>query len=282
MTKKNNPRKLKIKRRAARKAAGKRRAAPDMSGIFRRPTDPGATEYTGPITFLKVYLRQLRRHLMTGMLVWVPLIVTMWVLWWLIKTVGFNLERFIERMVGQINVLGERTEALSFLQSFNYTPGLGFLLAILLFLTTGFLTRYLVARRFIASGEQLLIKIPFISRVYLASQQIRDVFVRRDGAVFQQVVLLEYPRPGIVAVGFVTSTEQGVVQQTADLELTAVFVPTTPNPTSGFLLYIPPEDLTELDIGVEDAVKLIISGGAFIPGAKVSEEPLGNLPAVED
>jgi uncharacterized membrane protein len=114
-------------------------------------------------------------------------------------------------------------------------------------------------------------KIPLISRVYLAVQQIRDVFVNREGAVFQQVVLLEYPRKGIQAVGFVTSDEQGIVQETTGKTLWAVFVPTTPNPTSGFLLYLPPDDLIPLDMSVEDAMKLIVSGGAYIPGVTKPE-----------
>jgi uncharacterized membrane protein len=144
--------------------------------------------------------------------------------------------------------------------------GTGLLLCILLFLCTGFLTRYIVGRKIIATGEMIVGKIPLISRVYLAVQQIRDVFVNREGAVFQQVVLLEYPRKGIMAVGFITSSDQGIVQETAGRKLNAVFVPTTPNPTSGFLLYLSPDELTPVDMTVEDAMKLIVSGGAYIPG----------------
>ena len=243
----------------------------DASLLLRRRPKP-ADQYTGPISFLRVYAKHLRRYLMTGMLVWVPLIVTIWVSWWLIKTVGLNLEAFIERLVLRVNAVGFRVPSLHFLTWIHYMPGLGFLSAILLFLTTGFLARYLVTRRIIAFGEAVLGKIPLVNRVYVASQQIRDVFVNREGAVFQQVVLVEYPRRGLSAVGFVTSSERGIVQEASGKNLTAVFVPTTPNPTSGFLLYFPPEELAPLDISVEDAMKMIISGGAFIPGQQVEAE----------
>ena len=95
--------------------------------------------------------------------------------------------------------------------------------------------------------------------------QIRDVFVRRDGAVFQRVCLVEYPRKGVFAVAFVTSDEQGIVQETMDKKLISIFLPTTPNPTSGFLLYVSEDEITLLDVTVEDAMKLIISGGAYLP-----------------
>jgi uncharacterized membrane protein len=216
--------------------------------------------------FFHEYFRQIRRYFITGMMVWVPLIFTAWVSWWLISNVGFGIEAFIERMVGRLNTLGERLAWFQFLSLLDYTPGLGFLLAFLLFLTTGFFTRYLAGQRIVLLGEQVVHMIPLINRVYIAAQQIRDVFVSRDGTIFQEVVLLEYPRPGLIVVGFVTSEDEGIVQRSAKRTLTAVFVPTTPNPTSGFLLYVPPDELTPLDISIEEAMKLIVSGGAYLPG----------------
>ena len=211
----------------------------------------------------------MRRYLVTGLLVWVPLIVTLWLSWWVIRTVGFGIEDLIRDLVLRANAIGEvygqRFPTLRVLTGFQYRFGLGFLLAILLFLTTGFLTRYIVGRRVITLLERIVAVIPGINRVYVAVQQIRDVFVTRDGTVFQEVVLFEYPRPGIHAVGFVTSREEGIIQNAAEKRLVAVFLPTTPNPTSGYLLYLPPDDLTPLDITLEDAMKLIISGGAYLP-----------------
>ncbi len=219
--------------------------------------------------FVREYIRQLRRYLITGLLVWVPLIVTLWLSWWVLSTVGFGIEGMIRDLVLRANTLGEiygqRFPSLRVLTAFQYRFGLGFLLAILLFLTTGFLTRYIVGRRVITLLERIVSMIPGINRVYVAVQQIRDVFVTRDGTVFQEVVLFEYPRPGIYAVGFVTARDQGIIQKNLGKPLIAVFLPTTPNPTSGYLLYLPPEDLTRLDITLEEAMKLIISGGAYLP-----------------
>lgn len=229
------------------------------------------TEYNNVSSFMRVYFKQLQRYVMTGVMVWVPLFITMWVSWWFVSKIAGSIAVAMQHVEQYLNRLGGRVSQLSALEHFRFDDavasiGTGFLLCILLFLCTGFLTRYLVGRKIIATGEMLVGKIPLISRVYLAVQQIRDVFVNREGAVFQKVVLLEYPRKGIMAVGFVTSSEQGLVQEIAGRKMHAVFVPTTPNPTSGFLLYLAPEELTPLDISVEDAMKLIVSGGAYLPG----------------
>jgi uncharacterized membrane protein len=234
-------------------------------------------EYNSLSSFTRVYIKQVQRYVTTGIMVWVPLFITIWVAWMFVSKIANAISLSMARVEEYVRSLGERVPSLDFLQHFRFDSdfaamGTGFLLAILLFLCTGFLTRYLVGRKIIATGEMLVGKIPLISRVYLAVQQIRDVFVNREGAVFQQVVLLEYPRKGITAVGFVTSDEQGIVQESAGASLTAVFVPTTPNPTSGFLLYLPADDLTPMDMSVEDAMKLIVSGGAYIPGSEKAEE----------
>jgi len=202
--------------------------------------------------------RQVWRYFITGLLVWVPLIITVWVAWLVIGKLGGGLERLIENLFDRLRLY--------------YYPGLGFVVAITLFLATGLLTRYIVGRRIIYYGERILERIPLISKVYRAVQQIRDVFVSREGTIFQYVCLIEYPRPGMLAVAFVTSAQQGIVQEVAGKRLVAVFVPTTPNPTSGYLVYLPPEDITLLDLSVEEAMKLIVSGGAYIPGGASGQD----------
>ncbi len=224
------------------------------------------TEYDDFPSFLRAYVRHFRRYIVTGLLVWVPTLVTLWVTWWFVTNVGGGVNEFMRNRVDDLHNIADRIPALSILKDFEYKAWYGFLFAILLFLTTGFLARYIAGRQLISALDTLIGNIPLINKVYVAVQQIRDVFVGRDGAVFEEVVLLEYPRKGIHAVGFVTSRERGIVQETAGLPLVAVFVPTTPNPTSGFLLYLPPGDVQRIDITVEDAMKLIVSGGAFIPG----------------
>jgi uncharacterized membrane protein len=228
---------------------------------LRKPPPPPE----GVRGFLLLYARALRRDLVAGMLVWVPLIVTIWVIWWLITYIGFSANTTIEWGVTQLTTVGQRISVLGFLANLQYEPWVGFLLALLLFLTTGFIARYFVGRAIIDTAERIVTAIPLISRVYTAAKQIRDTFVNREGNVFQRVVMLEYPRVGVYVIGFVTSERQGIVQEVTEADLTAVFVPTTPNPTSGFLLYVPSDQLTTLPVTVEDAMKMTISGGAFTP-----------------
>ncbi len=240
-------------------------------------------EYRGPIGFARAYFRHLRQYMTTGFLVWVPFFVTMWVSWWVLTQVSWFINAIFSRVLDYINVVSEQVPGAEGHLTIEYSPYVGFLMALVLFLTTGFLTRYLVWRKIIGWGEVLLGKIPFINRVYVAVRQIRDVFMGREGAVFQEVVIVEYPRAGLHVVGFVTSREQGIVQDALDKELVAVFIPTTPNPTSGFLLYVPQDELTPLGITVEESMKLIISGGAYIPGQgdeEQGEEEDGDLSPV--
>lgn len=204
-------------------------------------------------------------------MVWTPLLVTIWLTWWLFTNVGLGIENVIENIFGRLNGLGERIEKLKFLASLKYTKGSGFLITVALFLTTGFIARNIIGLRLIRSIERMLNRVPGINRIYKAVGQIRDVVVGRQGAVFQQVCIVEYPRKGVHVVAFVTSKEKGIVQESLDKNLVAVFVPTTPNPTSGFLLYLTPDEVHEIDLPVEEAMKLIISGGAYIPGKKMDE-----------
>lgn len=226
--------------------------------------------------FLIDTLKQLQRFLVTGLMVWIPLIVTLWLAWWVISNVVFGVEGIIKSSVEYLNTVGlkygERLPPAHILTVIRYIPGTGFLITLALFLSTGFFARYIIGRKFIAYGEKIVQKIPLISRIYTAVRQIRDVFVNREGAMFQEVVLIEYPRPGLHAVGFVTSRDRGVVQDALNRpSLIAVFLPTTPNPTSGFLLYISSRDMIPLDITVEEAMKLIVSAGAYIPGKPIEE-----------
>ena len=227
--------------------------------------------------FWREYFRAIRFYLVTGLMVWVPLIVTVWLTYWLFKNVGLGIENIIQNVYAWLNDVGERVPALSFLTQFEYRKGFGFLISVALFLTTGILARNLVGQRVIRSTERILNRVPGINRIYRAVRQIRDVFVNREGAVFQQVCVIEYPRKGIHAVAFVTSQDKGIVQETTGKHLHAVFLPTTPNPTSGFLLYLPEEEITYMDIGVEEAMKLIVSAGAYIPGKHDEDTHQGEL-----
>ena len=205
------------------------------------------------------------RFTVAGLMVWVPLIVTVWVTWLVVNNLVLGLERQIEHFTAFINLLGARYEQLAFLEDIEYRFGLGVLIALALFFVTGLLTRHFVGRKLIEYGEYILNYIPLVSRVYTSVRQIRDVFIGRQGAVFEEVCLIEYPRRELITVGFVTAKERGIVQNVLDRELVAVFVPTTPNPTSGYLVYVQPNEIVKVNMSVEEAMKLIVSGGAYAP-----------------
>ena len=137
---------------------------------------------------------------------------------------------------------------------------------VLIFITIiGIASKFLFAKWIINISELLINKIPGIGLVYRTVKQIVDTFSKQNKAVFQAVALVEFPRKGMYAIGFITSKAQGEVQEKTGEIVVNVFVPTTPNPTSGFLVMIPENEITYLDMSVGDAMKLIISGGAVVP-----------------
>lgn len=224
--------------------------------------------------FLYAFWHQLSRCLLTGVMVWVPAIVTIWIVWVVISRLGFGVEDLIRDIIYKLNDLGKDFSPLAFLAKFRYQPGYGILIVLALFLSTGLVTRYWLARKLIRLGEAILNRIPFVRTVYRAAQQIRDVFVQRKGSDLGKACIIEYPRPGVWGLGFIMSGSKSVVHVATGADVLAVFVPTTPNPTSGFLLFVPRDQVIEVDISGEDAMKIIVSGGAFLPPPKSKVKPI--------
>jgi uncharacterized membrane protein len=188
-----------------------------------------------------------RRAFITGVLVVTPLAGTVWILYSLFEKVDGLLGVLVVRLLGRP------------------VPGLGVLLLLVIVVGAGIFARNFIGRRLIRWGNLILYRIPLFNRIYIALKQIFEVFLGERKTVFQRVVLFEYPRPGIHAIGFVTSRSSGEIQERTEQSLVNVFLPTTPNPTSGFLLFIPEADLIPLDMTVEEGIKLVISGGAVTP-----------------
>jgi uncharacterized membrane protein len=221
--------------------------------------------------FLRDYQKAFTRYLMTGLMVWVPLIITIWVLWFFIRSFIIGLEVGIAGVVIQLHQLADAYPRLYFLDFIQYRRGFGTLITAVLFVGTGLLTRFIVGQRIIATGERIVQRIPLISRIYRAVQQIRDTFVNREGAVFQKTVLVEYPRKGVWSVAFLTSREPKYVESYLEKKFVAVFMPTTPNVTTGFLLYLPAEDVVDIELGTEEALKMVLSCGAYLPEEALKE-----------
>jgi uncharacterized membrane protein len=212
----------------------------------------------------------LRRNIGAGLLVFVPLALTIWlvrVVWvWLDSPIRSVFTQPKPDATGVLAALARLIrnifgDTLTFLDR----PGVGLLALVALIYIVGFLTRTFVGGKLVVLGEAILRRVPLVRSIYTGTKQILDAILTGSERHFDEVVLIEYPRRGLYAIGFVTSPARGEVQTHMTGETVNVFLPTTPNPTSGYLLVIPREDMTILDMSVEDAVKLIISGGIVAP-----------------
>jgi len=198
---------------------------------------------------------RLRRYFLAGILALAPVTITAWLLLKIFRTVDSWLRPVIARAVG------------------FEVPGTGFVSTILLVVLVGALASNVIGRQILGAFEQLFQRVPLASRIYVAIKQIGDSVIGSQKNLFQRVVLFEWPRPGIWSIGFVTADHDGPLLAGTGRQFCHVFLPTTPNPTSGYLLLVPHEELIDLDITVEDGLKLVISGGAVAPTAAAWRTP---------
>ena len=207
--------------------------------------------------------RRFRNAFLTGLLIFLPLGTTIFVL-------NFLLDLFKEPVTRLATQLGLSEE--SFFFGLESLLGfLGLLIGVLALTLLGFLSNYVLGKFFISSTEKILGKVPFINTVYHSVKQIVETFGKENRAVFKSVVLIEYPRPDCYVLGFLTNEASGETIEVIGKPLTNVFVPTTPNPTSGFLLMVPPKDIYPLSMSVGEGMKMLISGGAVIPASTADE-----------
>ena len=144
-------------------------------------------------------------------------------------------------------------------------PFLGLVVTLLIVLAVGWLTTNFFGKKLFELGELIIEKIPFVRRIYKGSKQVVSSIAEADTSTFRKVVLIEFPRRGLLAIGFVTGESRGEVQRITRENMLNVFVPTMPNPTSGFLIFSPPEELTEVSMTIEEGIKYVVSGGIVTP-----------------
>ena len=194
----------------------------------------------------------IRRWFVAGLLVWLPLVVTLWVLRLLVGFLDRSLLLLPEAW---------RPEAL-----FGFhIPGLGIILSVLLVLVTGFFAANFFGRRLVALGEALLDRIPLLRTIYSGVKQLTETVLSDSKTSFRKVLLVEYPRRECWTLAFQTGAPVGEVQDRTAQEVMTVFVPTAPNPTSGFVILVPEKDVIELDMSVEDGLRMVISLGVVTP-----------------
>jgi uncharacterized membrane protein len=197
-------------------------------------------------------MTHLRRYFVAGLLFWVPVAVT-------ILIISFLVDLLDRSML--LVPLKYRPEAL-----FGFSiPGLGVLFAVLLVFITGVVVANLLGRRLLQFWEALLSRIPFVRSIYATAKQVMETVVSGNGKSFREVVMLEYPRKGLWTLAFVTGDGLPAAQEITGETLLNIFVPTTPNPTSGFFLMVADSDVVHLDLSVEDGLKLILSTGVILP-----------------
>ncbi len=210
----------------------------------------------------------LRRYLMAGLLVWIPLGVTIIV----VKMLIGLLDRSMLLVPQQY-----RPE-----QLFGVSiPGLGVIVAVVVVLFTGVIVANLFGRKLVAIWESLLSRIPLVSSVYSAVKQIAETMFSSSGQSFRKVLLVEYPRKGMWTLAFQTGTEVGEAQCKTGREVINIYVPTTPNPTSGFFIMVPKEDVVELEMSVDEGLKMIISMGSVVPNPAEGGCPKSPAPEAE-
>ncbi|AGW13066.1 DUF502 domain-containing protein [Megalodesulfovibrio gigas] len=209
-----------------------------------------------------------RANILAGMLFLLPILATVFLINLLITWVDMSL-LLLPPQYRPENYLPVRI------------PGLGLLLVIIILFVTGMFVRNFLGRKLVEIGERLMRYIPFVSKVYSWIKQMVDTLLLTSGKEFKRVVMVEYPRRGIWAMAFVTGVAEGEVQDKTNHRVINVFLPTTPNPTSGFYLLVPETDVIPLDMSVEDSMKLIMSGGILVPDnyKKQSNNGAGCQPA---
>ena len=208
-------------------------------------------------------MKWLRRYLVAGILVWAPLAVT------------FVLLRFVVGVMDRSLLLLPQQYRPEALLGFPI-PGLGVILTIIVLLITGVLAANFVGRAFVGGWESMLDRIPVVRSIYSAAKNFAEMVFSDSSQSFKKVLLIQYPRKGLYSLAFQTATKLGEVQGRTGEEIVCCFVPTTPNPTSGFIVIVPKKDVTVLDMEVDEALKMIISLGVVVP--TWHKDPTQDLP----
>ncbi|HEY4661005.1 MAG TPA: DUF502 domain-containing protein [Terriglobales bacterium] len=199
----------------------------------------------------------MKKYLITGLLIWVPLVITVWVLSVLVGTLDQSLL-----------LLPDNWQPREWL-GFNI-PGLGVLLTLAVVILTGMLGANIIGQRLVKIWESLLSRIPVVKSLYSSVKQVSDTLFSSSGLAFRKALLVQYPRQGSWTIAFLTGQPGGDVANYLTGDYVSIYVPTTPNPTSGFFLMMPKADVIELDMNVDEALKYIISMGVVDPESRAA------------
>lgn len=201
----------------------------------------------------------MKKYLITGLLIWIPLVITIWVLKLVVDTLDQTL-RLLPPALHTESWLGV------------HIPGLGVLLTVLIVLVTGVLAANFIGERLVRIWNGVLHRIPFVSSIYSSVKQVSDTLFSTGGQAFRKALLVQWPREGMWTIGFLTGAPGGDVAKHLPGDFLSVYVPTTPNPTGGYFVMIARKDVIELDMSVDQALTYIISMGVVATGTSVRNE----------
>ncbi|PIE10498.1 MAG: hypothetical protein CSA72_08305 [Rhodobacterales bacterium] len=215
----------------------------------------------------------LRNNFLAGVVVIAPIGLTVWLIWTVVGWVDSAVWPFVPNSY-QPNALLNRWLGLTGEdQVYINVRGLGVVVFLIFTVLVGWIAKGFVGRSFLRWGEGLVARMPVVRSIYNGVKQIAETIFAQQEQSFEKACMVEYPRKGIWAIGFISTHARGeVLRRSGEADMLSVFVPTTPNPTSGFLLFFPREDVIELDMTIEDAAKLVISAGLVYPGDRNAQE----------
>jgi len=217
--------------------------------------------------------RSFKQYFITGLLVWLPMGITIWVLTWL---VGLLDGIFLAVLYAADTLIPGIHKAAEYLRG---VPGMGVFLVMVVIVATGVFVANMFGQWWLHKWHGLMNRIPVVRTIYTSVKQVADTLFSGSGNAFSKALLVQYPRQGSWTIAFLTGTPSGEVAQHLDQTMVSVYVPTTPNPTSGFFLMMPKSDVIELDMSVDDALKYVISMGVVVPGTPAEVPPSSNAKA---
>lgn len=210
----------------------------------------------------------IKKYLLTGLLVWLPLAITLWVLLWLVGLLDGILGSFLTG----VSALAPQS-SLRFVTQLRGIPGLGVVLVFLALLITGALVTNVAGRWWLAQWDRLFTHIPVFKSIYNSVKKVSDTLFSSNGNAFRTAMLVQYPRAGVWTIAFQTGSPSGEVAGHLGPDFVSVYVPTTPNPTSGFFLMLPRSEVVELSMSVDEALTYVISMGSVAPTSSVAPAP---------